>query len=59
MMFDGMTEQHINFDLSKTSNVAADVGNLNDKNILCSFGNCNTVIIPTGSAVKVQHNVSY
>ena len=58
MMFDGMTDKHINFDLSKTDNMAADVGCLNDRNILCNFGVCNTVIIPVGGAIKTQHNVS-
>ena len=38
-----MTEKHINFDLSKTDNVAADVDCLNERNVLCKF--CNAVII--------------
>ena len=57
-MFDGMTDKHINFDLSKTDNMAADVGCLNDRNILCNFGVCNTVIVPVGGAIKTMHNVS-
>ena len=32
-MFNGMTEAHMNFDLSKTDNVAVDVGQLNERNI--------------------------
>ena len=37
-----MTESHMNFDLSKTNNVASDVDQLNERNILCKF--CNTII---------------
>ena len=32
-MYDGMTEAHLNFDLSKTDNAASDVGCLNERNI--------------------------
>ena len=39
-MFDGMTEAHMNFDLSKTDNAATDVGQLNERNIICEFCNC-------------------
>ena len=51
-----MTEKHINFDLSKTDNVASDVNQLNERNIMCKF--CNTVIIWQGTAIKKQHQVS-
>jgi hypothetical protein len=54
-MFDGMTDKHLNFDLSKTDNTAADVGMVNERNILCKF--CNQVILGTGTALKVQHNI--
>ena len=55
-MYNGMTEKHINFDLSKTDNVAADVDCLNERNILCKF--CNCVIIWQGTAIKKSHLVS-
>ena len=55
-MYQGMTEKHINFDLSKTDNVAHDVNQLNERNIICKF--CNTIIIWQGTAVKKQHCVS-
>ena len=55
-MFDGMTDKHINFDLSKTDNVAADVGTLNERNILCKF--CNTILLWQGSAIKQTQHVS-
>ena len=45
-----MTEKHINFDLSKTDNIAADVDSLNEQNILCKF--CNTVLVWHGTAIK-------
>ena len=49
-MYQGMTEKHINFDLSKTDNIASDVNQLNERNIMCKF--CNTVIIWQGAAIK-------
>ena len=55
-MFQGMTEAHMNFDLSKTDNVSSDVGTLNERNLLCKF--CNSVIIWQGTALKAQHHVS-
>ena len=55
-MFDGMTDKHINFDLSKTDNVAADVGTYNERNILCKF--CNAVILWQGTCLKSTHHVS-
>lgn len=55
-MYQGMTEKHINFDLSKTDNVASDVNQLNDRNILCNF--CNNVLIWQGTAIKRSHQVS-
>ena len=55
-MFDGMTDKHINFDLSKTDNVAQDVGCLNERNILCKF--CNTVLVWQGNAMKTTKHVS-
>ena len=51
-----MTEKHINFDLSKTDNVAADVDCLNERNILCKF--CNQIILFEQTAVKKSHLVS-
>ena len=38
-----MTEKHLNFDLSKTDNVAPDINQVNERNILCKF--CNTIIL--------------
>ena len=55
-MFDGMTDKHINFDLSKLDNIAQDVGQVNERNILCKF--CNTVIVWAGNAIKSTHHVS-
>ena len=51
-----MTEKHINFDLSKTDNVASDVNQVNERNILCNF--CNNVLIWQGTAIKKSHQVS-
>ncbi len=51
-----MTQAHMNFDLSKTDNVDSDVGQLNERNIVCPF--CGCVIIWQGGAMKHQHNVS-
>ena len=56
-MYQGMTEKHINFDLSKTDNVDADVNQVNEQNILCNF--CGTLLIEHGIAVKQSHHVSY
>ena len=56
MDYGGMTEKHINFDLSKTDNVAADVDCLNERNILCKF--CNQIILYEQTAVKKSHLVS-
>ena len=55
-MYQGMTEKHINFDLSKTDNVDADVNQVNEQNILCNF--CGTLLIEHGTAVKQSHHVS-
>ena len=55
-MYQGMTEKHINFDLSKTDNVASDVNQVNERNILCNF--CNNVLIWQGTAIKKSHQVS-
>ena len=55
-IYPGKWDKHLNFDLSKTDNTAADVGMVNERNILCKF--CNQVILGTGTAMKVQHNVS-
>ena len=55
-MYDGMTEKHLNFDLSKTKNVAADIGQLNERAVLCTF--CNTLLIRPGLAIKQNHLVS-
>ena len=55
-MYDGMTDAHINFDLSKTDNIAPDVGQVNERNIICNF--CSNVLIWQGGAIKCQHNVS-
>ena len=54
-MFQGMTEKHLNFDLSKTDNVAPDVNQLNERNILCKF--CNTIILWQGTSIKKSHQV--
>ena len=56
MMFDGMSDKHINFDLSKTDNQAEDLGLLNTRNIRCRF--CNQVLIWQGNAMKVSKQVS-
>ena len=56
-MYAGMTEKHINFDLSKTDNVASDINQLNERNIICKF--CSTVIIWQGTAIKKTHFVSF
>ena len=55
-MYQGMTEKHMNFDLSKTSNEAADLNQTNERNLICKF--CSTVIIWQNTAVKRSHQVS-
>ena len=56
-MYSGMTEKHINFDLSKTDNVAQDVNQYNERTIRCPF--CGAIIMWKGMAVKHHHCVSY
>jgi hypothetical protein len=51
-----MTEKHINFDLSKISNIAADIDQVNERNIICKF--CNVIIIWQGNAIKKTHQVN-
>ena len=55
-MYQGMTEGHMNFDLSKTDNVASDVDQLNERNVICKF--CSSIIFWQGTALKKQHQVS-
>lgn len=55
-MYQGMTEKHINFDLSKTDNVASDVNQLNERNLICNF--CSCILIFQGTAIKKTHHVS-
>ena len=51
-----MTEKHINFDLSKTDNVASDINQLNERNLICKF--CGINLVWQGTAIKKTHFVS-
>ena len=55
-MYKGMTEKHINFDLSKTDNVASDINQLNERNLICKF--CGINLVWQGTAIKKTHFVS-